>query len=185
MGHHPDVIRLHRQRQIEVVDVGDVVIDEGDQLVVRNFAVGFRRDLRIDQIAVVANRPLRELILGIVIGSLGDLGPIPHHDAIRDRVVAGLGVGDGAVPVGIVSQGVRESGRGEEFAIGPNADARAIPEDQRKAHENAFAGFQAEVILSAFLIADVAAVFLVWRIVGIVEAHRGDCSRGRSSWDPA
>ena len=101
LGHHPDVRRFHRQRQIEIVDIGDVVIDQRDQLIVRNFAVGFRRDLRIDQVEVVANRPLRELILGIVIGSLGDVGPIPHHDAVWDRVAAGLGIGDGAMPVWI------------------------------------------------------------------------------------
>ncbi len=141
LGHHPDVRRFHRQRQIEIVDIGDVVIDQRDQLIVRNFAVGFRRDLRIDQVGVVANRPLRELILRIVIGSHGDGGPIPHHDAIWDRVVAGLGIGDGAIPVWVPSQGIRETGRGEELAIGPNADARAIPEDQRKAHEDALVAF--------------------------------------------
>ena len=146
LRHHPDVGRFHRQRQIQVVDIGDVVIDQRDQLVVRNFVVGFRRDLRIDQVAVVANRPLRELILGIVVGSLGDVGPIPHHDAIRDRFAAGLGQGDGAVPVRIPSQGIGETGRCQVLAIGSNADAGAIPKDQRKAYENALAGFQAEVI---------------------------------------
>ena len=174
MGHHPDVGRFHRQRQIEVVDIGDVVIDQRDQLIVRNFAVGFRRDLRIDQVAVVANRPLRELILGIVIGSLGDVGPIPHHDAIRDRVAAGLGQwrwsGARSDPIAGDWGGSR---RCQVLAVGPNADAGAIPEDQRKTYENGFAGFQAEVILSTLLVADVAAVFLVRRVVGIIQAHRG------------
>jgi hypothetical protein len=85
---------------------------------------------------VVANRPLRELILGIVFGSLGFVGPIPHHDAIW-----GLGIGDGAMPVQTPIQGIREAGRGEVFAVGSNADAGAIPEDQRKTHEDALARF--------------------------------------------
>ncbi|KAG0505967.1 MAG: hypothetical protein Udaeo_06670 [Candidatus Udaeobacter sp.] len=172
MGHHPDVRRFHRQRQIEIVDIGDVVIDQREQLIVRNFAVGFRCDLRIDQVEVVANRPLRELILGIVIGSLRGIGPIPHHDAIWDRVAAGLGIGDGAMPGGPVSQGIGVSGRGEILAVGSNADAGAIPEDQRKAHENALAALQAEIIFCALLVANVAAVFLVWRVVGIIQAYR-------------
>ena len=172
LGHHPDVVRRHRQRQIDVIDIGDIVIDQGDQLVVRNFIVGFRRDLRIDQVAVVANRPLRELVFGIVIGSLGDLGSIPHHDAVRDRVATGLRSGDGAVPLGIPSQGIWESARRQVLAIGSNADAGAIPEDQRNAHENALAGFQAEVVFSTLLVADVAAVFFVGRIVGIIQAGR-------------
>ena len=61
-----------------------------------------------------------------------------------------------------VSQGIREAcARCEVFAVGPDADAGAIPEDQRKAHENAFALFQAEIIFCALLVADVATVFLV------------------------
>ena len=172
MGHHPDVVRRQRQRQIDVVDIGDIVIDQGDQLVVRNFVVGSRRDLRIDQVAVVANRPLCELVFDIVIGSLGDLGSIPHHDAVRDRVATGLRSGDGELPVGIPSQGIGESARRQVFAIGSNADAGAIPEHQRNAHENALAGFQSEVVFSTLLVADVSAVFLVGRIVGIIQADR-------------
>ena len=41
---------------------------------------------------MVANRPFRELIFGVVIGRLGDASPIPHHGAVWDRVAAGLGV---------------------------------------------------------------------------------------------
>jgi hypothetical protein len=37
----------------------------------------------------------------------------------------------------------------------------------------AFAFFQAEMIFSALLVANVAAVFLVWRVVRVIQAHRG------------
>ena len=40
------------------------------------------------------------------------------------------------------------SARRQILAVGSNADAGAIPEDQRKAHENAFVVFQTEVIFS-------------------------------------
>ncbi len=173
LRHHPDVVGLHGQLQVEVVDVGDVVIDQRDQLVVRDLAIGPCRDLRIDQVAVVADRPLRELILDVVVGSLRDAGPIPHHDAVLDRVLAGFGIGNGAVPVGVVCQRIGESGRCEVLSVGPDADTGAVPENQRHAHEDAFARLQTEVVFAALLVTDVAAVFHVGRIVGIIQTHPG------------
>ncbi len=169
LGHHPGVVRLKRQRQIEAVDIGDIVIGQGDQLAQRNLTVGVLRDLRIAQVVVVANRPLRELVSDIVSGTIGDLGPIPHHDAVQDRVVTGLRVGDGALRVGIPILGIDGSARRQVCAIGSNGDAAAIPEHQRNGHLNALAGFQAEVVVSILLVADVATVFLVDRIVGIIQ----------------
>ena len=74
--------------------------------------------------------------------------------------------------LGSYRQGVRVSTRREVLAIGPDADAGAIPEDQRNAHEDALALFQPEVVSAALLVADVATVFLVGQVVGIIQAHR-------------
>ena len=171
LGHQPDVVRLHRQRQIEAVHVGDVVIDQRDQLIVGNLVVAFRRDLRIGQVVVVANRPLRKLILAVDSDTLVR-APIPHHDAVRDLATNRcLGIGDGAHRVAIVSQRIRASRRGRQIlAVGPDEDAAAIPENQRKLHENALAGFQAEVVFAALLVADVAPVILEGQIVGVIRA---------------
>ena len=74
--------------------------------------------------------------------------------------------------VGIVSEGIWESAWCEVLAVRADADARSIPKDQRQTHENAFAPFQAEVESATPLVTDVATVFLVGRIVGIIQTHR-------------
>ena len=76
---------------------------------------------------------------------------------------------DHALRVGIPILGIDGSARRQVCAIGSNGDAAAIPEHQRNGHLNALAGFQAEVVVSILLVADVATVFLVDRIVGIIQ----------------
>ena len=74
--------------------------------------------------------------------------------------------------VGIVSEGIWGDAWCEVLAVGADADAGSIPEDQRQTHDNAFALFQAEVVAVTLLVTDVAAVFLEGRIVGIIQTHR-------------
>ena len=82
-------------------------------------------------------------------------------------------VSDGALRVDIVIQGIGfvSCALFRYCAAAPDAHAGRLPENQRDAHENAFAGFQTEVIFSALLVADVAAVFLLASIVRIIQAR--------------